>query len=99
MLHNCAFITLLLGEHYGKRSTVEALPRQPADETQKNLLPAAPPQSPYFDITGHSLYCSATDGDDLDHLRVSGRENRDFGLVVGDVSGHGIEARTPRKTI
>jgi hypothetical protein len=35
MLHNCAFITLLLGEHYGKRSTVEALPRQPADETQK----------------------------------------------------------------
>lgn len=70
-----------------------------ADEIQKNLLPAEPPQSPYFDIAGRSLFCSETGGDYFDYLRISGRREGDIGVVVGDVSGHGVEAALLMTTV
>jgi serine phosphatase RsbU (regulator of sigma subunit) len=70
-----------------------------ADEIQQNLLPAAPPASPYFDIAGRSLYCSETGGDYFDYLQVSGRSTGDIGVVVGDVSGHGVEAALLMTTV
>jgi serine phosphatase RsbU (regulator of sigma subunit) len=70
-----------------------------ADEIQKNLLPAAPPPNPYFDIAGQSLYCSETGGDYFDYLPVSNRSNGDIGVVVGDVSGHGVEAALLMTTV
>ena len=173
LLHNCTFITLLIGEHHDAGSTAEASP-QPAtvradvpgafthadlqhqvaflerklnrsefyrqrleshkdlsasllrkinreinearleikrknemlrhtlllaDEIQKNLLPTAAPQSPYFDIAGHSLYCSETGGDYFDYLRISHQPDGDIGIVVGDVSGHGVEAALLMTTV
>ncbi len=70
-----------------------------ADEIQKNLLPALPPPSPYFDIAGQSLYWSETGGDYFDYLQVSDRPNGDLGVVVGDVSGHGVEAALLMTTV
>ncbi|MDJ0669167.1 MAG: SpoIIE family protein phosphatase [Desulfobacterales bacterium] len=173
LLHNCTFITLLLGEQAGADSTSQASPRLTtvdpdtagvstpgdlqrqvaflerklnrsefyrqrleshkdlsasllrkinreinearleikrknemlrhtlalADEIQKNLLPAEPPQSPYFDIAGHSLFCSETGGDYFDYLQISDRRASDIGVVVGDVSGHGVEAALLMTTV
>ncbi|MGD9251479.1 MAG: SpoIIE family protein phosphatase, partial [Desulfobacterales bacterium] len=173
LLHNCTFITLLLGEHEGVDSTSPGLPlsatvepdtagtslpenlqsqvaflerklnrsefyRQRleshkdmsasllrkinreinearleikrknemlrhtlalADEIQKNLLPAEPPRSPYFDIAGHSLFCSETGGDYFDYLQIPDRGQGDIGVVVGDVSGHGVEAALLMTTV
>ena len=70
-----------------------------ADEIQKNLLPTVPPQSPHFDIAGHSLYCSETGGDYFDYFGVPRPENRDIDVVVGDVSGHGVEAALLMTTV
>ncbi len=173
LLHNCTFITLLLGEHHGTAPMPEAAPvianavsspvdessredllRQVAflerklgrsefyrerlefhkdlsasllrkinreinqarleikrknemlrhtlalaDEIQKNLLPAEAPWSPFFDIAGQSLFCSETGGDYFDYLQVVDRPDGELGVVVGDVSGHGVEAALLMTTV
>ncbi len=63
-----------------------------ADEVQHNLLPQRNPSIEKFDIAGRSIYCSKTGGDYYDFLDVSGDYQGRFSIVVGDVSGHGIEA-------
>ncbi len=70
-----------------------------ADEIQKNLLPAEAPWSPFFDIAGHSLFCSETGGDYFDYLQVADRTDGNIGVVVGDVSGHGVEAALLMTTV
>ncbi len=70
-----------------------------ADEIQKNLLPALPPRNPYFDIAGQSLYCSETGGDYFDYLQVAAKADSEIGVVVGDVSGHGVEAALLMTTV
>ncbi len=63
-----------------------------AKEIQQQLLPAGHPVCPGFELHGSSVYCDDTGGDYYDFLplRKEGREV--MGLVVGDVSGHGIGA-------
>jgi hypothetical protein len=51
-----------------------------AMEVQQNLLPKANPQIDGLDIAGNSIYCDETGGD------YEGK----IGVVVGDVSDHGI---------
>ena len=70
-----------------------------ADEIQKNLLPAEAPWSPFFDIAGQSLFCSETGGDYFDYLQVADRTDGHIGVVVGDVSGHGVEAALLMTTV
>ena len=60
-----------------------------AQRIQKRLLPAGPPDLPGFDIAGASLAADFAAGDHYDYLPMAdGR----WGLVVGDVSGHGFAA-------
>ncbi|MEE9529595.1 MAG: PP2C family protein-serine/threonine phosphatase, partial [Syntrophobacteria bacterium] len=63
-----------------------------AEEVQQNLLPQKNPSIEGFDIAGKSIYCSQTGGDYYDFLNVPEGSRGRFSIVVGDVTGHGIEA-------
>ena len=60
-----------------------------AQEVQQNLLPQRPPRLDSIDVAGRSLYCDETGGDYYDYIELP---NRSQGIVVGDVSGHGVSA-------
>ncbi len=60
-----------------------------AQEVQQNLLPQRPPRLESIDVAGRSLYCDETGGDYYDFFELS--DNR-IGIVVGDVTGHGVSA-------
>jgi sigma-B regulation protein RsbU (phosphoserine phosphatase) len=59
-------------------------------EVQQNLLPKATPQIDGLDIAGKSIYCDETGGDYYDFLEVGSPGEGKIGVVVGDVSDHGI---------
>ena len=59
-----------------------------AKEIQQHLLPDTAPSCPGFDIVGLSIYCDETGGDYYDFIKLN--ESEKLGIVVGDVSGHGI---------
>jgi sigma-B regulation protein RsbU (phosphoserine phosphatase) len=63
-----------------------------ATEVQQNLLPEQDPSVPGFDISGISLYCDETGGDYYDFLKIREDAPGRAGIVVGDVSGHGIQS-------
>jgi sigma-B regulation protein RsbU (phosphoserine phosphatase) len=60
-----------------------------AEEVQRNLLPSKPPDIPGLDVAGTSLYCYEIGGDYYDYIGLPGGG---LGIVVADVSGHGIDA-------
>jgi sigma-B regulation protein RsbU (phosphoserine phosphatase) len=60
-----------------------------AEEVQRTLLPAGPPQLPGTDVAGASIYCNETGGDYYDYFALPGGR---LGIAVADVSGHGIDA-------
>ncbi|UCG12274.1 MAG: SpoIIE family protein phosphatase [Deltaproteobacteria bacterium] len=74
-----------LKEHYQMRQSLEL-----AMEVQQNLLPKADPKVEGLDIAGISIYCDEIGGDYYDFLDVGELERGEIGVVVGDVSGHGI---------
>jgi sigma-B regulation protein RsbU (phosphoserine phosphatase) len=60
-----------------------------AQEVQQSLLPKDDPTLQGFDISGSSEYCYETGGDYYDFIDIGqGR----LAVVVGDVSGHGVES-------
>ena len=61
-----------------------------AMEVQQNLLPKTNPQVVGLDIAGKSIYCDETGGDYYDFLEVGTPDEGKIGVVVGDVSDHGI---------
>ncbi|MGD9078932.1 MAG: PP2C family protein-serine/threonine phosphatase [Desulfobacterales bacterium] len=61
-----------------------------AMEVQQNLLPKTNPQIDGLDIVGKSIYCDETGGDYYDFLEVGTPNDGKIGVVVGDVSDHGI---------
>jgi len=61
-----------------------------AKEVQQNLLPIGDPKIERLDIAGRSIYCDETGGDYYDYFETNGAGNRKIGIVVGDVSDHGI---------
>ena len=61
-----------------------------AKEVQQNLLPKANPKIDGLDIAGKSIYCDETGGDYYDFLEIGNPEEGKIGVVVGDVSDHGI---------
>ncbi len=64
-----------------------------AREVQQKLLPAASPRIANFDIAGRSVYHEAVGGDYYDFIPLRADDGRErLGVVVGDVSGHGIVA-------
>ncbi len=58
-----------------------------AREIQQRLFPKSSPEIPAFDIAGVSYPAEATGGDYYDYLPMI---DGSLGIVVGDVTGHGI---------
>ncbi|MCL4179322.1 MAG: SpoIIE family protein phosphatase [Verrucomicrobia bacterium] len=58
-----------------------------ARDIQERLFPVAPPSLPGFEIAGRSEPASAAGGDYFDYLPMLQER---WGVVVGDVTGHGI---------
>ena len=83
-------ITYLIDLAIGNNRLLSAL--EVAEEVQQNLLPQKNPSIEGFDIAGKSIYCSQTGGDYYDFLNVPEGSRGRFSIVVGDVTGHGIEA-------
>ena len=63
-----------------------------ASEIQRSLLPAHPPAVPGLRLAAATRYCDETGGDYFDFLPFDGPKAGRLGVVVGDVSGHGLEA-------
>jgi sigma-B regulation protein RsbU (phosphoserine phosphatase) len=63
-----------------------------AQEVQQNLLPNKAPALQGFDIAAKSLYSDETGGDYLDFIKVHSANGGGLGVVVGDVTGHGVGA-------
>ena len=61
-----------------------------AKEVQQNLLPAKDPQFSGLDIAGKSIYCDETGGDYFDFFDTTRTGVKKYGVVIGDVSEHGI---------
>ena len=62
-----------------------------ARSIQSNLLPKTNPQISNFDIAGSCKYCDETGGDYYDFITYN-PDHKKMGIVLGDVSGHGIGA-------
>ncbi len=60
-----------------------------AQEVQQHFLPDRSPRMPGLDIAGRSIYCEEIGGDYFDYLEF-GDDPEKIGVVIGDVSGHGI---------
>ncbi len=59
---------------------------------QHSLLPEAIPALEHFEVAGCCVYCDETGGDYYDFITFNDEGRRTLGLIVGDVSGHGIGA-------
>lgn len=70
-----------------------------AEEVQRNLLPEHGPGIPGFDIAGASLYSDETGGDYFDFIPAPCGEEGTWGILVGDVTGHGIAAALLMTTV
>lgn len=63
-----------------------------AMEVQQNLLPKEMPKFDGLDIAAKSIYCDETGGDFYDFMDFCCRDRNVLGVVIGDVSDHGISA-------
>jgi sigma-B regulation protein RsbU (phosphoserine phosphatase) len=70
-----------------------------AMEVQQNLLPKEMPKFEGLDIAAKSIYCDETGGDFYDFMDFCGRDRNVLGVVIGDVSGHGISAALLMATV
>lgn len=70
-----------------------------AMEVQQNLLPQDTPRVPGLDIAGTSIYCDETGGDYYDFLSGGDHAAGKLGIVVGDVSEHGIPSALLMTTV
>ena len=70
-----------------------------AMEVQQNLLPNIDPKIEGLDISGRSKYCDETGGDYYDFLEAGDSAGGKIGIVVGDVSDHGIPSALLMATV
>ncbi len=63
-----------------------------AETIQRGLLPPDEPDIPGYEIHGRSIYCDETGGDYFDYLMPDQLGGGRFGVLVGDVTGHGVAA-------
>ncbi len=63
-----------------------------AGEVQKNLLPQRKPNIAGLDVAGRSVPCDEIGGDYFDFLCGDEQTCGPFGVVVGDITGHGVDA-------
>jgi len=63
-----------------------------AGEVQKSLLPQKNLRFNGLDIAGKSIPCEEIGGDYFDYLLGEEYPDRPFSVVVGDITGHGVDA-------
>jgi phosphoserine phosphatase RsbU/P len=63
-----------------------------AGKVQKSLIPSKPPQIRGLDIAGRSDPCQEVGGDYFDFLYGPDYPSENLRVVVGDISGHGVDA-------
>jgi sigma-B regulation protein RsbU (phosphoserine phosphatase) len=63
-----------------------------AGEVQKSLLPQDKPRVHGLDIAGRNVSCDEIGGDYFDFLWRQDSKKGPFGVVVGDISGHGVDS-------
>jgi len=63
-----------------------------AGEIQKSLLPQKNPKIPGLDVAGKNITCDEIGGDYFDFLLDLECQDNHFDVVVGDVTGHGVDA-------
>jgi sigma-B regulation protein RsbU (phosphoserine phosphatase) len=63
-----------------------------AGEVQKSLLPQYKPMVHGLDIAGKNVSCDEIGGDYFDFLWRRDTKKGPFSVVVGDISGHGVES-------
>jgi len=61
-----------------------------AHQVQQLLLPNKHPQLRGYDLSGGISFCEQTGGDYYDFIEVKGEKCSGLGVVLGDVSGHGV---------
>ena len=83
VIGNMAFVTDMT-EH--KKSLTLAA------EVQRSLLPQESPHIQGLDIAGKTVTSDEIGGDYFDYLSGQECPNDHFGVVVGDVTGHGVDA-------
>ena len=70
-----------------------------ASEVQQNLLPQKAPSMDQLDIAAKSIYCDETGGDYYDFIIPDTDQNKQLGVAIGDVSGHGISSALLMATV
>ena len=63
-----------------------------AGEVQKSLLPQEKPRIQGLDIAGKNVSCDEIGGDYFDFLWRRDSRKGPFSVVVGDISGHGVDS-------
>jgi sigma-B regulation protein RsbU (phosphoserine phosphatase) len=63
-----------------------------AGEVQKSLLPHDPPHVKGLDVAGRNVSCDEIGGDYFDFLWRRDSRKGPFSVVVGDISGHGVDS-------
>jgi sigma-B regulation protein RsbU (phosphoserine phosphatase) len=63
-----------------------------AGEVQKSLLPQDKPQVTGLDVAGRNVSCDEIGGDYFDFLWRRESPNAPFSVVVGDITGHGVDS-------
>lgn len=63
-----------------------------AGEVQRSLLPGRPPRVEGLDIAGRNVSCDEIGGDYFDYLLPGEAPRGPFTVVVGDITGHGVDA-------
>ena len=63
-----------------------------AGEVQKSLLPQGKPRVKGLDIAGRNVSCDEIGGDYFDFLWRRESRKGPFSVVVGDISGHGVDS-------
>ena len=83
IIGNMAFITDMT-EH--KKALILA------GEVQRSLLPQQAPQVQGLDVSGENVSCDEIGGDYFDFLWSADDPGGPFTVVVGDITGHGVES-------
>jgi phosphoserine phosphatase RsbU/P len=63
-----------------------------AGNVQRSLIPQAAPKIEGLDVAGRSVSCEEVGGDYFDFLSVPEYSTEKLQVVIGDVSGHGVDA-------
>jgi hypothetical protein len=81
----------LLDDNRRVLGNLAVLDRRPMPR-EHNLLPKRSPRVRGLDLAGRTLSCDEIGGDYFDYLPSQGCAASHLDIVVGDVSGHGVEA-------